>query len=622
MKFTPRHEWPGEVEIKQHADRELGENGGLPTLVIYPLLALSSGLASELWVEHREVVLAVSLCTTLLGVLRMGLARALRTCQLNQLPRVKSLYSLTVVLLALCWSAYSCWAVVLYGRSWTGLLAIVNTVGIVAGAMSTLTPSLVLMLSYLTIMVGPSALAMGLQGGNPEHLAGAMVAFFGVFMAITGERHHRRYRNLQSALSELSQTRHQQEDLLAQEKHQGAVLSEQNSALTQARRAAEQANQAKSIFLATMSHEIRTPMNAIVGLTNLLLETETTEQQHTWLSALRDSSESLLVLISDILDLSKIEARQMKADISDFDFDELIEELRRLMGPVAQVKGLKLRVEIDESIPPVIRSDRLRLRQILLNLIGNAIKFSTSGTVSIHADRTAGKIELSVWDQGIGIAPESFSRLFQPFSQGDTRATRTHGGTGLGLVISSELSHLLGGSMWLSSGGQSVGEVPEGWEAPVGVGGSQFWVRLPLKAGKLAPAPEPTLSKTPIEQGPLKILVAEDNKVNQMVIRETLNKLGHEVHLVGSGKAALEALHQQSYPLVLMDLQMPEMDGLEATQLIRRQLGEGPWIVALTANAFTEDRERCLKAGMNDYLSKPVRREELEQAIQRARMRN
>lgn len=363
-------------------------------------------------------------------------------------------------------------------------------------------------------------------------------------------------------------------------------------------------------------------MNAIVGLTNLLLETETTEQQHTWLSALRDSSESLLVLISDILDLSKIEARQMKADISDFDFDELIEELRRLMGPVAQVKGLKLVVEIDESIPPVIRSDRLRLRQILLNLIGNAIKFSKEGTVSIKADRTAGKIELSVWDQGIGIAPESFSRLFQPFSQGDTRATRVHGGTGLGLVISSELSHLLGGSMWLSSGGQSAGEVPEGWQAPQAVSGSQFWVRLPLKAGKLAPAPEPTASKTPIVQGPMRILVAEDNKVNQMVIRETLSKLGHEVHLVGSGKAALEALHQQSYPLVLMDLQMPEMDGLEATQLIRRQLGEGPWIVALTANAFTEDRERCLRAGMNDYLSKPVRREELEQAIQRARMRN
>jgi signal transduction histidine kinase len=609
--------------VEKHPDRELGEGGGVPTLIIYPLLAVCAGLASDLGSQHPQVVWGVVAATTLIGFVRLLLARRMQRCHLYEVPRVKAAYIATVLLLAVCWSAFSCWSVILYGRSWSGLLAISNTVGIVAGAMSTLTPSLPLMLGYLAIMILPSSLAMALQGGNPEHLAGLMVAFFGIFMAITGMRHHLRYRNLQTALQQLDQTRSQQEDLLAQEKHQGALLSEQNSALTQARRAAEQANQAKSIFLATMSHEIRTPMNAIVGLTNLLLDTETTEQQHNWLSALRDSSESLLVLISDILDLSKIEAGQMKADISDFDFDELIKELRRLMGPVAQVKGLKLTIDIDESIPQAIRSDRLRLRQILLNLVGNAIKFSSSGTVTIKADRTAGgKMELSVWDQGIGIAPEAFSRLFQPFSQGDTRATRVHGGTGLGLVISSELAHLLGGFMWLSSRGQSVGEVPEGWKAPQDVSGSQFWVRLPLKAGKLE-APSPEAAPQPsIETGPLKILVAEDNKVNQMVIRETLSKLGHEVHMVGSGKAALDALHEQSYPLVLMDLQMPEMDGLEATQLIRRQLGEGPWIVALTANAFTEDRERCLRAGMNDYLSKPVRREELEQAIQRARMRN
>jgi signal transduction histidine kinase/ActR/RegA family two-component response regulator len=603
----------------RQAGRDLAEGGGLPSLLIYPVLALTTGMAGELWTHQPSEIWACVVLTTLFGSVRVYLGKRLRNCSAEDVDRLANWYSATVLAVAAIWSLYSCSAVAHFGRNWTGLMAVMTTVGIVAGAISTLTTHFRLMIAYVLIMIVPSTLAMISFRGNTELLTASILFYFALFMIVAGRRHNMRYKKLNAAMFELDSAQAKQSELLEQEKLQTALLAKQNAELQEARLASEKANLSKSAFLATMSHEIRTPMNAICGITNLLLETETSETQRNWLSTLRNSSESLLGLISDILDLSKIEAQQMKTEMTPFGLRELIVELIHLMQPVAQTKGLQLELVLGPSLPPTIISDRLRLRQILLNLMGNAIKFSDRGQVKIEAQAADQELQISVTDHGIGIPPAAFERLFQPFSQVNDKTTRVHGGTGLGLAISRELARLLGGSLWMSSNGKCAGQIPSGWEPPELEIGSQFWVRIPLQVGELSPQESaPSTEVTQDQLATLKILVAEDNRINQMVIQATLSKMGHNVQLVESGKAAVEAIESEDFSIVFMDLQMPEMDGLEATRTIRASGKKTPWIVALTANAFVEDKQQCFEAGMNDYLSKPVRRQDLQRAINAA----
>ena len=392
-------------------------------------------------------------------------------------------------------------------------------------------------------------------------------------------------------------------DLLARQGEKNALIEH----LTQARDDARRASLAKSTFLATMSHEIRTPMNGVLGMAQLLQRSDLAPAQRQQVETLIKSGELLMVILNDILDLSKIDAGQMEIAKTPCEVRGLLAEMETFWGPTAAERGIALSLDISSDVPPHVALDARRVRQVLFNLVGNALKFTKEGAVSVTLDVEApDQLVFAVSDTGVGIAPEDMPFLFQMFSQADASDVRRFAGAGLGLAICKQLSALMGGEIWVDSN--------------LGLG-STFTLSLPLEIGAAPRAADLAAQAIGEDEAPtLSILAADDNPTNLLVLEQLLGAMGFTVKKAGGGREALEALTSQTFDLVLMDIQMPEMTGIDVLQALRAQPGpnRATPLIAVTADAMTLGAERYHELGFAGYVTKPVQVQSLVSAMMAA----
>jgi signal transduction histidine kinase/ActR/RegA family two-component response regulator len=385
------------------------------------------------------------------------------------------------------------------------------------------------------------------------------------------------------------------------------TVQERTRALEEALVQMEDALRAKGEFLAVVSHEIRTPLNGVLGMCQLMMMTTLSEEQRGYAQTIQNSGEMLLALINDILDYSKMESGKLSLDQRPVSVREVVRDVTQMLDPQARTKNLSLKSDISDDVIPWFKGDAMRLKQVLINLVGNAVKFTQRGGVKIVVrmqQQDGPWLQCQVRDTGVGIPPDRIGKLFQAFSQVDSSVTRRYAGTGLGLVICKRLVEGMGGTIGVESERAQ---------------GSTFTFRIPVAP---APAPvdvAPAASEAAAPGRALRVLVAEDNQVNQALALGMLKKLGVPADLARDGEEACNMVRHGAYDVVLMDMQMPRMDGVTATQAIRGMRGiRQPHIVAVTANAMDVDRQACLNAGMNDFLAKPFKAGELQQKLEAA----